>query len=81
MINNGWQPIETAPKDGTWFDVWLPSIKPQTKFHSKGGCRSTDWHFDFDEKLNKVNNRITDQLYDGLPTHWMPLPKPPITDD
>ena len=55
-----WQPIETAPKDGTDVLVWC------------GGamfiaCMDVGrWFFD-----------RTDHSVKPIPTHWMPLPKPP----
>ena len=78
-----WQPIDTAPRDGTW--VLLAG----------GECR--DEEGDNDRRV--VSGQWTDDLngrkrdwhwqfawYDGgyfgqydAPTHWMPLPVHPIT--
>ena len=63
----GWQPIETAPKDGTYIlligtQAGLPDkrwIAPVTGHWST----NRTWHCD---SFN-LNN----------PTHWMPLPEPP----
>lgn len=65
-----WQPIETAPKDGTSILVF-PDIKV------------TNWGYTRD-KQNEFGwigcySYTTDE-YDTLdPTHWMPLPAPPTT--
>ena len=57
-----WQPIETAPKDGTPVLAWL--VNPSgdeyitvIKANRSGGW---DWRSIYFE-----------------PTHWMPLPEPP----
>jgi hypothetical protein len=65
-----WQPIETAPKDGSAFFVWWPHwyhfpLLAYIKDYSLNLCDSTQpaghWWFD---------------MPNG-PTHWMPLPEPP----
>lgn len=69
-----WQPIETAPRDGTWLlltggDIQYgwdgDTVPPCVCGHSSG----REWQFAW---------------YDGgaygeylRPTHWMPLPAPP----
>lgn len=70
-----WQPIETAPKDGSviltgsYLEEYSGEYEPiktgrmewaQEFARFDGGWRSTGW-------------------YSGLlsPTHWMPLPEPP----
>lgn len=68
-----WQPIETAPKDGTWFlGYW-----PQCAFEDR--IITTQWHdFGFDDRpywLDAPDNRDWTE-----PTHWMPLPTPPQED-
>ena len=85
---SGWQPIETAPKDGTpillcWSDeghytnydlgpVWL-------------GC----WHSIYStwttlslHQITMIENRMSDEALEDVvtcdsPTHWQPLPEPP----
>ena len=75
-----WQPIETAPKDGTKILVYKNKIR--------FGSNEYD-HFYFG--LNVYDHYIeiaywTDYgckidafapLFDKDPTHWMPLPEPP----
>ena len=67
----GWQPIETAPKDGTVIDIWTTTEWdhiPQ-RFTScwwwKPGHESAQWRGIPHDPMNWV------------PTHWMPLPEPP----
>jgi hypothetical protein len=57
-----WQPIETAPKDGTDLLLWWPywSKIPVHGYWSLG-----EW-----ASLSAISEG------DG-PTHWMPLPAPP----
>ena len=81
-----WQPIETAPKDGTWVllyggkDVgwygddtiqtivtafWRPSYYRRTD--DQGQWMYTWWEGDWRSEM-------------ADPTHWMPLPTPPIDE-
>lgn len=73
---DGWQPIETAPKDGThvllWFE-WhdLPVVGDFRygrwwSVHSLGGNLPRPNGMDWEEVMR--------------PTHWMPLPLPPATE-
>lgn len=60
----GWQPIETAPKDGTE----ILGIQYHGRFSDPGIVRWDDsdqewWDMDADQY--------------GFPTHWQPLPAPP----
>ena len=63
VLSSEWQPIETAPKDGTLVIVFAPSIYDLSEivcvaaYHLDAG-----WCVD---ELREV-------------THWMPLPTPPI---
>lgn len=83
-----WQPIETAPKDGSLIDVWC--IDPDGQFKPKeGGIRLTDvwWSLsdknwqrmlddgDFDEVELWSKNNLS--LPPWKPIFWMPLPDPP----
>jgi hypothetical protein len=73
-----WQPIETAPRDGTFVDLWFPHNGETLQSRRVADCR---WL--------KIKAFEADSLYawfaqsggrafrmDG-PTHWMPLPEPP----
>ena len=84
MILTGWQPIETAPKDGTelilargervtvgaWVE-WKEEAPEYTahgvylgNFEQDSGADWFSWDGGFSE--------------DEPPTHWMPLPQPPV---
>jgi Protein of unknown function (DUF551). len=61
-----WLPIETAPKDGTWVLVHTGEYThPISAFWFKynGLAYWRDYNLD-----------VVDEI-----THWMPLPKPPVT--
>lgn len=65
-----WQPIETAPKDGTDFLAWLMG--------------NTHMVIYFDASIDSLYPwRATDSnscYHVDAPTHWMPLPEPPSTE-
>lgn len=69
-----WQPIETAPKDGTPVDLWC-----SPRGLSAGGGRTPDcWYsigkwWRYDEKYGDDQCRVEV----GNATHWIPLPEPP----
>ena len=60
-----WQPIETAPKDGSSFLAWVGNWMTVAHWHRHQQCLAT--------------NGPTYERYpaDEMPTHWMPLPNPP----
>lgn len=69
-----WKPIETAPKDGTIIDLWDDMYK----------CRVTGarWAHHRCENGKPIGEKSwgrnsIDGPFVGIPTHWMPLPKPP----
>lgn len=60
-----WQPIETAPVDGL-FLVYMPDEPPHSRFHV------ARWH---------PNAKVIGHVFAfdlTKPTHWMPLPEPPL---
>lgn len=61
---NKWQPIETAPKDGTAILAHLPYSDIAIPIRYDGNC----WHVTWD--MHKLGE--WDQ-----PDFWMPMPKPP----
>lgn len=75
-----WQPIETAPKDGTriflFFPEWRHSVQPGHWLDSK------------EIRYGKIYRESAQWIVEGSaffsiherklePTHWMPLPDPP----
>ena len=58
-----WQPIETAPKDGTFFDIWRGS--------GENARRETDVSFNSSGQLCNSFSIIKDAKF------WMPLPPSP----
>jgi hypothetical protein len=76
-----WQPIETAPKDGTPVWLWWPS--PDSEAIT--GWWSEGW-YEGDRLVRSdagwVGNEASSHRLDewSQPTHWMPLPAPPILE-
>jgi hypothetical protein len=76
-----WQPIETAPKDGTWF------IGRQTYADTHTGVlKYRKWRTQWGKTSHVPlygwcrHYPPTSQDFDlWTPTHWMPLPPPPVT--
>ncbi len=61
-----WQPIETAPKDGTQIDIWC------------AGFRYADAYWGRVEKQWLTEDGVTIKDIYGLePKFWMPLPADP----
>lgn len=72
-----WQPIETAPKDGTYVllgnadGVWIGVFK--SPFQS-GFQPGNPW---FSLMLNHRHMEKRNRNWSSVPTHWMPLPAVP----
>ena len=64
-----WQPIETAPRDGTIVLYW--SNRGFAVGNSPGACVRGNW-----EQIRGSWFGSGDKLA-MLATHWMPLPPPP----
>lgn len=58
-----WQPIETAPKDGSSITLANAAKSISGFWHSK----DSDW----------LSNELVPCAIGFEPTHWMPLPEPP----
>jgi hypothetical protein len=76
-----WQPIETAPKDGTVIDVWLGDVNYEDADHAfyvgVPDCkRSPNWHF--------INGKFRPFAFGQAltvfvePTHWITKPEAPL---
>ena len=66
-IPAGWLPIESAPKDGSWFIA----------ISKWGRIRMVRWA-DYGGDRYPINDE--DRMWDTQPTHWQPLPPPPEKD-
>jgi hypothetical protein len=68
-----WQPISTAPKDGTQILVYFPQIGVWQVLWSREVFNDGFWCVS--------DNKFEDRPLRGWsdePTHWMPLPDPPV---
>lgn len=82
-----WQPIETAPKDGTFIRIKFADGKT-IRAAFEGGLLDTDWK-DCGGWMAPDDDAPTcwtdgicwevneDDIKSKEPTHWMPLPNPP----
>ena len=68
---NTWQPIATAPRDGTVIDVWYWDARITDVFWHKAdvGYAYEGWMY--------YNVTDWDRLDNECITHWMPLPESP----
>ena len=66
----GWQPIKTAPKDGTEIDLWVRLSNTNFRYRRTNCWFSENKWWFFDDHLDKPCSIV------GA-THWMPLPEPP----
>lgn len=68
-LDDGWRPIESAPKDGTWVLGYWPTVCPQDRINTM------QWYVSvFDGSYWMDAGNHLDWLE---PTHWMPLPALP----
>jgi hypothetical protein len=68
-----WRPIETAPLDGSPLLVYFPQIGTWRVFWSVNVFEHGSWCVS--------DNKFEDRPLRGWltpPTHWMPLPEPPL---
>ncbi len=68
-----WQPIEAAPKDGTFVLLWAPDLLHGMSPFAVGQYidHEIEWWHVHDGKFGPHPMR------GAAPTHWMPLPEPP----
>jgi hypothetical protein len=76
----GWQTFDTAPRDGTKFDVWYPEHFGQPAQRMVGVYWSTaeDW-FCTDGRYGPDEPQPIASF--PHPSHWQPLPAPPSPVD
>ena len=73
-----WQPISTAPRDGTWFLAWRAGGGSQTVDSMYFVCWSAVYARTHKGRVqaHKIGEGWN---LDPAPTHWMPLPQPPTS--
>lgn len=83
-----WKTIESAPRDGTRIFLWLPEIEGyqrERRIESFWMCGY--WANEYGNgQASNVNARPSREYGEFLaatwepikPTHWMPLPPPPV---
>ena len=73
-VERDWQPIETAPRDGTWILVYYPR-----------GVRAVNWGGAYHvPQIGTVNAWCLGSvgfLEPDEPTHWRPLPAAPTVGE
>ncbi len=74
---DGWQPIETAPKNGTVFNVWLGWADDEdAAFYCVAGSRfSAGWRWKEGRWRPAMGLHLP--VVTVQPTHWRPIPSPP----
>lgn len=76
MTAPDWQPIETAPRDGTtilgWFPIRLLEADRRGTVHTRHDVMVIMWRQDC-PRWSGPDGGLTREP----PTHWMPLPPPP----
>lgn len=70
-----WQPIDTAPKDGTMILVWTGK-KVFSAFYKEFTGFFTGPQKGWFTEYNREFGEPTAEVF---PSHWMTLPKPPQT--
>ncbi len=74
-MEKGWQPIETAPKDGSPLLLYRPWDDKTMARDS--GYPGAIWHSGGWGKSAFPGDTFRGEATYGKPTHWMPLPPPP----
>lgn len=69
MTCDGWQPIESAPKDGTY----ILAINART---NPGRQHVVHYSERYNDRFTWVTDSAPMSFVNGI-THWMPLPEPP----
>ena len=76
-----WQPIETAPRDGTWFLIGRKGEGPNSY---EVGCYDPLIHNKYLPVDGELFRKEEEEIYEWRgfsnferATHWQPLPEPP----
>lgn len=78
MQCQGWQPIETAPRDGTTVSLYAKDNHGEQHWIPKSQYTTMT---DFIGNEYKGWTNLRRDFLEKKPTHWMPLPTPPKGKD
>lgn len=70
-----WQPIDTAPKDGTVVDLWVCGPL------NRGGRIANCWYSRevwLEDCLDRGDLPAA-RMRGDMPSHWMPIPEGPVS--
>lgn len=88
-MDNDWQPIETAPRDGTPLLLYVPGCNSWNRKRGMPDIMTGIWDDGYSQMdagwygdLGDIDHgyESTGACFEHIrlsPTHWMPLPKPP----
>jgi hypothetical protein len=84
----GWQPIKSAPKDGTPVDLWCANSEFPNRVTDAQWRKPTEseWFVHGGDGMKTADAQWIDPCGwpmggDESPTHWMPLPAPPAASE
>lgn len=81
-MSNEWQPIDTAPRDGTEIELtWMENGKPQEIYPMRWNAFASNNLVQDGKGIWAMHSRINNALLmtwceqnpDGAPTHWRPI--------
>lgn len=75
-MNTNWQPIDTAPKDGTKIDIWAKTWAASSDTFQFERFTNCLWMKG--DSMSGSSARWLNVPTSYHPTHWMPLPEPPV---
>jgi len=78
LARPGWQPIATAPRDGSRFQLWYPEIQID-QGQSLEGFFVEGFFDDYDGTWVWSWRTMREEDQPRRPTHWMPLLTGPVT--
>lgn len=67
---NAWQPIETAPRDETWIELWWPDTEAKVHAGFWSNTGPNDWY------RSEADSHPMRDYFDGQPTHWRAIREP-----
>lgn len=80
-----WQPIETAPKDGTRIDVWQYCHNSEWRPNPKDCGIENGWRYadiywedgEWQQMHDNLGEGVSIEFKHHTISHWMPLPAAP----